>query len=409
MPQFLFEARDRQGAAHNGTLHAVDASSLADDLRRRGWLVTRIEASRDAGQGSADPWTARLTPGYWLPPRSIDVEVTLQQIATMLRSGLTLLSALDTVVRQSPRRPVRDVWRRVSQRIQEGAGLADAMAEHPCFSRLVVQLVRVGEQTGTLDIVLTRAADTLEARRNLRTNLITAMIYPVIVVVMALAVSAFMVLNVIPKVEKALSSFGRKLPRLTQTLMDVSTWINTYLPTILLGVGLALGVMIVTYLSPQGRLWLDRAALRMPIIGRLLRLAGTASFAHTLGILLRSGVTVLEGLRTVCQLHHNRYLADRVETARQRVLEGGSLAEPLSQGRAYMPMLASMVAVGESAGTLDDTLDEVAQFHEKQLESAIKRFSAIIEPVVIVVVGGIVGFVYVAFFMALFSFAGGVR
>lgn len=406
MPEFVFEARDRQGSFHKGTLQAVDASSLADVLRQRGWLVTNVRAVTDVTDSGSS--LQKLTPGYWLSPRSVDVELTLQQIATMLRSGQTLLTALETVVRQTPRRSMRRTWLEVSQRIQEGASLADAMDAHACFGRLVIQLVRVGEQTGTLDAVLERAADTLESRRNLKTSLITAMIYPAIVVVMALGVSAFMVLNVIPKVERALTGFGRKLPAMTQSLMDVSAWINQYLLFILVaGIACVVGLLAV-YMWPPGRMWMDRIALRIPLIGRLLRLAATAAFAHTLGTLIRSGVTVLEGLRTAHALHRNQYLAQRVDVARQRVLEGGSLAEPLGEGRAYMPMLSSMVAVGESAGTLDDALHEVAAFHEKQLQSAIKRFSAIIEPVVIVVVGSIVGFVYISFFMALFSFAGGV-
>lgn len=412
MPEFLFEARDRHGASHTGTLQAIDSSALAANLRQRGWLVMNVRAvsgARSGGPAGADDgWLARLTPGYWLPARSVDIEVSLQQIATMLRSGLTLLSALHTVVRQAQRRAMRAVWRQVSRRIQEGSSFADAMTEHSCFSRLVIQLVRVGEQTGTLDAVMARAADTLEARRNLRTNLITAMIYPIIVVVMAVGVSAFMVLSVIPKIERALRGFGRQLPAMTRALMDVSAWLNAFLPLILAAIGAFVAALIATYLWPPGRLWLDRLALRIPIVGRLMRLAGTAAFAHTLGILIRSGVTVLEGLRTARDLHHNRYLVARVDAARQRVLEGGSLAEPLAHGHAYMPMLASMVGVGESAGTLDDTLGEVAEFHEKQLHSAIRRFSAIIEPIIIVVVGGIVGFVYISFFMALFSFAGGV-
>ena len=152
---------------------------------------------------------------------------------------------------------------------------------------------------------------------------------------------------------------------------------------------------------------MDRLALRLPVVGGLLRIAATAGFARTLGILIRSGVTVLEALRTVEGLHRNRFLARRVEIARQRVLEGGALADPLAYPHAYMPMLASMVYVGESSGTLDDTLDEVSGFHERQLQSAIKRFSAIIEPVIILIVGSIVGFVYIAFFLAMFSFAGG--
>ncbi len=150
----------------------------------------------------------------------------------------------------------------------------------------------------------------------------------------------------------------------------------------------------------------DQRLLRVPVIGNLMRLAGTASFARALGILLRSGITLLEGLRTVEELLANRYLASRVTAARQAVIQGGALSDLLTTDHAFTPMLARMVAIGESAGTLDEVLDEVAKFHETQLQAAIRQLSVIVEPLIIVVVGAIVGFVYIAFFMALFS-AGG--
>lgn len=405
MPEFTFTARDREGAPQSGTRSASDASSLADTLRRRGWVVTGIRPVVD--HAGSLPRLASLAPSHWLPVRSIDVEVSLQQIATMLRSGLTLLGALDVVVRQSPRRSMAEVWRRVSRRVQEGSSLSDAMAQQRRFGRLVVQLVRVGEQTGTLDAVLARAADAMETRRSLRSGLLTAMIYPAIVLVMATGVTSFLVLSVIPKLSVALTSLGTRLPAITQSLMDVSAWVRAELGTLAtLAIAVPVAVVVV-YLWPPGRMALDRWILRVPVIGRLLRLAATAAFSHTMSVLLRSGITVLDGLQAAGDLHHNRYLAAQVGAARRHVLEGGSLAEPLAIRGAYMPMLASMVGVGESAGTLDETLSEVARFHEKQLQSAIKRLGTLIEPVIIVVVGSIVGYVYIAFFVALFSAAGG--
>ena len=215
-----------------------------------------------------------------------------------------------------------------------------------------------------------------------------------------------MVVGVIPKLKGFLEGMGRKLPPMTQMLVDVSDWVRLYLPHILIGVLILTVGFIALYCTPVGRLAVDRRMLRMPVIGNLVRLAGTASFSRALGILVRSGITLLEGLRTTEDLLGNRYLASRVTAARQAVMQGGTLAEPLAAPHAFTPMLARMVAVGESAGTIDEVLDEVARFHEAQLQSSIRRLSAVIEPCIIVVVGGIVGFVYIAFFMALFS-AGG--
>lgn len=408
MPEFSFQARDRLGASHSGTLTATDRQSLAETLRQRGWLVVNVSlASSSNSAASTASILSQLSPRSWVPPRQIDIEISLQQIATMLRSGLTLLSCLDTVARQAPRPAIRKVWQQIALRIQEGVSLSEAMSEHRCFNRLVIQLARVGEQTGSLDAVLSRAAETLEARRELRTSLVTALIYPAIVLVMAMGTAAFMVLSVIPKLERSLNNLGHDLPAMTQMLMDFSAWMRNYLPTIGVGLALVTAGFVMLYIWPTGRQAIDRVALRLPVIGRLLRIAATAGFARTMSILIRSGITVLEALRTVEGLHRNRFLAHRVAMARQEVLEGGALAEPLSHPHAYMPMLASMVHVGESAGSLDDTLDEVSKFHERQLESAIKRFSAIVEPIIILIVGSIVGFVYVSFFLAMFKFAGG--
>jgi type IV pilus assembly protein PilC len=283
------------------------------------------------------------------------------------------------------------------------------MAKFRCFSPMVIQLVRVGEQTGTLEPVLNRAAGALERRRILWTQMLTAMAYPAVVCVAAIGVAGYMILGVIPKLQKLLVSLGRKLPAITQALLDVSDFFQVYLPAILGGmVGLIL-IVTTIYLTARGRLAIDRAALRLPLLGYLFRLSATTQFSYALGTLLRSGVTLVESLRTVAGLHSNRYAGSIVLAARDAVVRGGNLADQLMVPSVYMPMLPRMVAVGEAAGTLDDVLDEVARFHESQLQVAIRRLSVLIEPIIIIVVGGIVGFVYIAFFVALFSVAGGPR
>jgi type IV pilus assembly protein PilC len=285
--------------------------------------------------------------------------------------------------------------------------LGDALSRHPRFSLLVVELVRVGSQTGQLEPVLTKAAASLEQRRHLRTNLLTALTYPVIVLLAAIGVTGFMALNVIPKLEKFLTTIGRQLPPMTRLLLDITHAIQTYFPHALVAT-IVLGVAgVAVYLWPPGRLTIDRLMLRIPLIGTLIRLAGTITFASNLGALLQSGIRILEGLRAVERLQRNRHLAQQVSAARDAIMHGGNLATPLNAPGAFMQMLSRMVAVGETAGTLDEVLAEVARFYEGQLQSKIRQLSVIIEPVIIVVVGGIVGFVYIAFFMALFA-AGGV-
>ncbi len=404
MPAFTFQARDVAGRPQRGDLEAASMHDAAQLLRQRGWRVVDVRAARP--QRTLGQQLAMLNPLEHLPPRSVDIEVSCKQMAVMLRGGLTLLTCLQAAAEQASRATLRRVWEQVAARLQEGASFADALQEARCFPRLLVQLVRVGEQTGYLEQAIERAAETMEARRRLRMNLVTALAYPTLVLVAAIGVTVYMVVGVIPKLKVFLDSLGRQLPWMTQTLVDVSGFVSTYLPYFAGGVLALTVISIAVYSHPAGRLRVDRASLRLPIMGHLFRLAGTANFARALGILVRSGITLLEGLRTSEDLLGNRYLASRVAAARQAVMQGGNLAEPLGARRAFTPMLSRMVAVGESAGTMDDVLDEVARFHELQLQAAIRQLSVIIEPMIIVIVGGIVGFVYISFFVALFS-AGG--
>ena len=404
MASFEYRARDGAGRSQTGTLDAGSPALAVQSLRARGWRVIDVRAA--SANASAGDLLRQLNPFEHLAPRSIDVELSCKQIAVMLRAGLTLLTALHAVAQQTGRRRLKRAWEHVAGRIQEGSGFAEALREVGVFPLLLVQLARVGEQTGSLDVTIERAAETLEARRNLRTNLMTALAYPTLVLLASIGVTGFMVIGVIPKLRTFLEGMGRTLPAMTQFLVDVSEFATRHLVHGAVGiVVLTLGSFLV-YSHHLGRLAVDRGALRVPIIGNLFRLAGTATFSRGLGILVRSGITLLEGLRTVEELLPNRYLAGRVTAARQAVMQGGTLAEPLAEEHAFTPLLSRMVTVGESAGTIDDVLDEVARFHEAQLQSAIRRLSVIIEPLIILVVGGIVGFVYIAFFMALFA-AGG--
>lgn len=407
MPLFAYDARTTQGRRQSGRSEAPSAQELVGDLRRRGLLVLKVAPVAEGL--SVGRMLEALRPSSWLPPRSLDIELSLQQMAVMLRSGLTLLTTLQAVAEYATRLSMRRVWEEVARRIQQGASLAEAMTATGRFPHLVVQLIRVGEQTGTLELVVTRASEALERRRNLRTQLLTAMAYPAIVLLAAIATATFMIVSVIPKLQVFLRTLGRSLPPMTQMLMDLADWVQKYGIWVLVGILVLTGVAIALYLYPPSRLVIDRGLLRVPLVGRLLRLGATVQFAHGLGVLLRSGITLVEGLGTARLLLRNRHAGELVGQARISVIEGSSLAEPLRRGGAFMPMLPRMVAVGETAGTLDEVLEEVATFHEHHLQVTIRRLSVLIEPAVVVVVGAIVGFVYISFFVALFSAAGGAR
>jgi len=403
MATFSYVARNAAGRSQQGSQEAPSAAALVSTLRDRGWLVLDVRADDGPAPGAA---RSPLNPLNWVPVRSVDIELGLQQMAVLLRSGLTLLAALKTIAEYARSRPMRYVWEDVAEKIQGGSSLADALTEQNCFSHMVVELVRVGEQTGILEQVVTRAGEALERRRLLRNQVLTALFYPTVVFLAAIGVATFMVVSLIPKLQVFLTAIGRKLPPMTQRLLDISSFVQAYGFPIVIGLVALTGGVIALYLFPATRLIMDRLFLRLPVFGFLLRVSATVQFAHGLSVLLSSGITLVNGLSTVERQQRNRWAAGRVANARLSVLRGGSLAEPLAVPGVFMPMLARMVAVGESSGTLDEVLAEVAKFHENRLQSTIRLLSTIIEPVIVVVVGGIVGFVYISFFLALFAAAG---
>lgn len=405
MPVFSYVARDRNGRTQSGTREAATESALLETLRGGG-LVTldlRLRAAPARAAG-ADP-SLRFLP--FRAPRSIDVELGFQQLATMLRSGLPLLRALRICAEQAERKSMARVFEAAARRVEAGESFQAALGVHPCFPRFAVAMVGLGETTGELDLVLSRAAAAMERRRELARSVVAALSYPAVVVVMTTGTVAYLVLGVLPKLTRFLAGFGRRLPAPTQVLVDVSAFVQTYLVHgMVLGVLLAL-ILFAVWLAPAGRLALHRFALRTPIVGGILRLAATASFARNLGVLMQSGVRLTEALEVVEPMVENRWARREVAAVRARVVAGAGFAEPLAQARSFLPMLGSMAAVGESSGALDDVLREVAHFHDQRLAARIARLGAILEPLIVVVLGVIVGFVYLAFFLAIYAIAPG--
>lgn len=396
MSWFEYTAMNESGDAVEGVLQAESAEELRWMLLERGMNPGTVrETAPREGIG--------FDPRNWMGARSLHIELTLRQISVMLRSGLTLLMALETVIEQPPSRAVRKIYEAIRKRVEEGAAFAEALEEHKCFPGGVVSMIAMGEDSGNLDSVMERAAFSMEARRRSRNATITALFYPTFTFLFALAICVYMVVAVIPPMKKALESLGRKLPAMTQSLLDVSDFFAKW--GILIGtiVGILLVALVLIWLWPPGRLAIDRFILRIPLIGRILRTGATALFARSMVTLLNSGIPLVEGLRIVGGIHGNHYLTAVVESARRRILEGSTLTDSLSRPHSYTPMMLKMVSVGETSGNLEETLEHVAEFHEDQLQALIKRLSAMLEPAIVLLVGTLVGYVYIAFFVGLYG------
>ena len=402
MACFSATVKDADGVRRELLREAESAEALSAQLRGEGLLVLGMVRTR--GGDSLPP---AYHPAWLLPMTSLDVEMGLRQLASMLKSGVSLLMALETVGEQARRPRAARTWRRVHDRVLAGDSFADALAaQGRRFSELVVRLARVGEHSGELNVALLRAGEQLEARRNLRALVVNALVYPVLAVVMTIGVSSFLVVAVIPKIAAFLQAGGGELPEMTRMLVDLSGWLVAH------GVGIVVAVVglvagwLALRATRKGRELEDALLLRLPVAGKILKLSATAVFARAMQTLVMSGVSLLDALEVASKLLANRRFRRRVETARDEVMRGTALATALSAAKEFTPMLSRMAAVGEVTGSLSETFGETARFHETMLAIAVKRFSVLIEPVMICITGAIVGFVYIAFFMAIFSLAG---
>ncbi len=403
MPTFAFVARDDAGQTRRGALEAANAAIVATQLRTRGWIVVTLEEqnsdARDRGTGAGSFKNL-------LAPRSTQVELSLRQLAVMLRGGISLLSAMQTIASQSDKRSIRRSYTEMIETVQSGQPFSQAIESQPGFPDFLAQLVRIGEQTGIQETVLVRAADMIRTRRETLREIGTALLYPLLVLLAAVAATGFIVTSLLPKLTDLLEALNRPLPAITQSLITTSNFVNEWITQIVIVFVLSTLAIVLTWLSPAGRMWIERVSLRIPVIGKLFRISGTLTFSQTLGALVGSGVSVLESLITVQEMHSSTYFASIVQRARDAIIRGQNLADTLRVPGAYMPLLATMTAVGEASGTIDEVLEEVSNFQRAQLSAMIKTLGALVTPVIIVVVGSIVGYVYIAFFVGMFAVAG---
>ncbi len=399
---FKVTARDATGITRTQEREAESRSALMVRLRTEHVVVLSIEEVR-THDGLPPFWH----PAWLKPMTGFDVEMGLRQLALMLRSGVTLVKSLATVAEQSLSSRGQRTWQNVQYAIEHGDTFAAALSNHPRhFSEIVVRLVEVGEKSGELERAVTRAADQMETKRNLRMAVMNALLYPFIAVSMAIGVSAYLVIAVIPKLAEFLTAGGAELPPITQMLLDFAMWVRFNGLNILIGLAAAIAIWLVVRLHSIGREMEDAFLLCIPITGRILRLAGTALFSRSMQIMTESGITLIDSLATAARLMTNRRFRRRVASSHDAILRGESLETSLRPAVEFTPMLRRMVAVGEVTGALPETFSELARFHEMLLALAIKRFGMLIEPVAICISGTIVGFVYIAFFMALFAMAG---
>ncbi|MDP3876559.1 MAG: type II secretion system F family protein [Methylobacter sp.] len=403
MPIFTYTARDRSGQQRVDAIESATREAAILALRAQGLLPLKIEEVKKSG---ATDKKISLNPLAYRSFNDTDIEHEFHQIAVMLRSGISLLDALNLSLKHC-RIGARSTWERLAKRIEQGSSFTDALTEHSAFSEFTVQLIRVGEQTGNLSTVMDEAANEVKASRKLKKQITTALRSPAFSLLMAIGIIIFMMTGLIPEIKKLLKMMGKPMPPITKALIDTSDWVLANGLMMSVTATVAVVTFIVFYNWPPSRWWIDKYALKMPVIGYVLRLSGTVLFCRAMGLLLRSGVVMVDALTTIEKLHVNKYMASRISFARNQIMQGSSLADQMEIESGYMPLVLQMTRVGENSGTLDQILTEMTEYHDELLKQAIATLTGMIAPAMTIFVGGVIGFVYAAFLVAMFAAAGG--
>ena len=394
---FAYKARDRSGNTTQGEIEGDSKTAAAAALRVRGLSVVEIDPKRGGGLEFNMDRFQRL--------QSRDVTVMARQLATMIASGLSLLRALYILEDQTTSKKLKAAIIAVRQDVEVGTSLSVSMGKHPkVFNDLFVSMVRAGEVGGNLEEVLERVAVQLEKDDNLKRTVKSAMVYPVMIGCFAVVILIAMILFVIPIFKKMFDDLGGKLPALTQFMINVSNAGHHYWYLFILG------AVALTYAfkrwkgSKAGRLQWDTFKLRFPMqIGDIVRKIAVARFTRTLGTLTASGVPILQALDITARTAGNRVISDPMERVVERVKEGESLAPPLASLGVFPMMVTQMIAVGEETGALDSMLHKIADFYDDEIAAKLKALTSILEPIMMIVIGAIVGLVVISMYLPLFS------
>jgi len=404
MPAFQYKALDNFGKETKGSMQAIDARAAITNLRQQNIFVLEIEEdSADKPGLSKDIDLSFLR--EWRSVPTQELIFFFKQQTFMLRAGLPVLQALQLGRTQVSNGRLGRVIDQMIADIEYGLPLSQAVAKHPkVFPPLAVSLILAGENTGELDLVMDRLADHLEKKAALKTQTINAMIYPAIVILAAIGVFIFLVIKIIPAFAKFFAGKGRGLPPSTQFLVDLSAFFVNYGLYILAAIIVFIISLVLMYQTKNGRYKLHNLLLRLPVLGKLMTVAVMAQLTWSLSIMLRSGLTALVSLKITAKVIHNRVISDKIRSASDQILAGKDLSSSLQHPR-IPTIVTQMIAVGERTGTLDNVLHQLGDYYEERLQLGIRRLSAMIEPALILVIGGMVGFVYYAFFQALFALA----
>jgi len=404
MATFAYIGRTKSGAVKKGELNARSKDEAVDQLRKQSVVVTSLEER--AGKGGF-----KIGLGSGLKDK--DLVVFTRQFGTMINAGLPLVQCLEILSTQSENKVLRETISDVKGHVEAGSTFSDSLRRHPkVFDDLYVNMVHAGEVGGLLDTILTRLAKHIEKAMKLKARIKSAMVYPSAILGVAGIVITVLMVWVIPifeKMFKEMSGGKMGLPGPTQLVIDISNAFQSYwyvLGGILAGCVVALKKY---YATPNGRMAIDKLLLKTPIFGDLIRKASVAKFTRTLGTLLSSGVPLLDGLTICAKTSGNKVIEEALINARVSISGGKTIADPLAQSQVFPKMVTHMIAVGESTGALDAMLGKIADFYEDEVDQAVASLTSLLEPVMMVFLGVIIGFIVIAMYLPIFTMASAIQ
>jgi len=401
MAEFAWEAKARTGEVRKGVMEADNEATVHNRLRQQ--QLNPVKVKKKAKEFN-------LTIGAGVDAKEL-VQFT-RQFATMIDAGLPLVQCLDILANQTPNKIFQNALKDIKNTVEGGSTFSDALRRHPkIFDDLYVNLVQAGELGGILDTILNRLAVYIEKKVKLARQVKGALTYPIAVVIIAAGVMSVLMIFVIPAFENMFKDFGSKegLPKITQIVIDLSKAFIGNLHWLFLGTVALITSVTYTYKQPRGKRAFHRIFLSLPIFGPLFQKIAVARFCRTLGTLLSSGVPIMDALEVVAKTAGNVIVEEAIMYVRAKIAEGKNMVEPLMERKVFPSMVVQMLGVGEQTGALDTMLSKIADFYEEEVDVAVAALTSLLEPIMMVGIGGMVGTVMVAMYLPIFSIAGKIK
>ena len=396
MPVFSYRGRARGGRMVTGQMEASTPQALAAQLREQRIMATSVREK-------PEPLRLKI-PGFGGKVKDKDLTVFTRQIATMIDAGLPLVQSLEVLASQQPNKQFKRILTKIREDVEGGSTFAASIKRHPAvFTSLYMSMVEAGEAGGFLDTVLNRLAGYIEKSMTLRRKVKGAMIYPATIITVAVAVVIFLLIFVIPTFKALFEGFGAALPLPTRIVLELSRLVKTHL---LAGLGTLVGAVFGVrfyYRTEKGKKVIDSLLLRLPVIGQLIRKVSVAKFTRTLGTLVSSGVPILDGLNITARVAGNKVVEEAILETRSSIAEGKTIADPLGASGIFPPMVVQMISVGEQTGALDSMLAKIADFYDAEVDQAVANLTTLLEPIMIVFLGVVVGGVIIAMYLPIFK------